>query len=672
MSNVSGPSAGDILITGGQLRFTETADAGDTVQREVNIPTNGGVTASSFARLKFTLGYSGVELDGTDEFRVDVSGDGGSNWTTLATYGSAAGNPPSNPSSQSFDIGAYAAANTRVRFYQVDALEAGEYWSVDDVKIEWGYYRDPALVFYDGRDKVGATSPVAMTRYVFPPNPGSVMAGGCEMFDTSQWGSSYVSPLGEDTAEPNNSSFEDVRWFIMAGPGGATIDVDANGDGDLLDANDLNGFVMAEGSRKVIDGINDGATLTVVAGNPVQVNLMTADDDDTYEFRWDALVPRPNWSNDYYTAIGTTRSPDAAGANGCTEVWVYNPNAVQITINWDRPGGSSYPTADGSFNVPANSAAPSPAGTNFLTNDNGARFWSAGGQVFSPISVTDCTRENSGGLIMDWGAPLVPTSQLTSEVLVGWAPGCSNESPDGICRDPGRNVTTDGSRNVVFVTAVANTTIYVDTNGSGITCPGGAGAEKTQVATALTSYRFIDDPTSRAYVHDTFTTQSYARDDSVTGWPAGIAWTTDWTEGNGETPTSASSRGNTSQYHRHRYVALAGTGLDERNGPHHPAHPQHLGQHFRPLELRAQFLFRPGRHRPHRRGCLRQRRHHPGSPSRPTPDPGTAQRLKCSTSAPTSPPTRPSASALWTTWRRATTGPSITCTSTMPPAATST
>jgi hypothetical protein len=130
--------AGDILVTGSQLRFAETADVADLIQREVNLPVNGGLTATGFARLKYSLGYSGVELDGSDEFRVDVSANGGGAWTTLATFGSAAGNPPTNPSSQTFDIGAYAAANTRVRFYQVDALEAGEYWYVDDVKVEWG------------------------------------------------------------------------------------------------------------------------------------------------------------------------------------------------------------------------------------------------------------------------------------------------------------------------------------------------------------------------------------------------------------------------------------------------------------------------------------------------------------------------------------------------------
>lgn len=555
VGGASGPGGGDLQITGGQLRFTET-EAADSIQRQVNIPVNGGVTSASFARLKFFLGYSTVELDGSDEFRVDVSPDG-TTWTTLATYGSAAGNPPANPSSQSFDIGANlptGGGNLYVRFYQVDALEAGEYWYVDDVRVEWGYYRDPGQVYYDGRDKVGSTSPVAMSRGAFPPTPGSVMAGASEMFATSQWGTYYVSPLGEDTNEANNDSFEDVRWFIMAGAGGSTIDVDANGDGDLNDANDLNDYVMIEGGRIVIDGINDGATLSVVAGNPVQVNLMTADDNDTFEFRWDALVPPSSWSNDYYSPIGTTRT-GAAGTNGCTEVWVYNPNGAQITVSWDRPGGSLYPTADGSFNVPANSAAVSPSATNLLTNGNGARFWTANGALFLPISVTDCTRENSNGRLMDWGSPLVPAHDLTSQVLVGLAPGCSNESHSGICHDPDSTAggTTpditgnDASRNVVFVTAVADTNIYVDTNGSGLTCTPGSpptvtGAERFQTgATALTSYRFTDDPTTRSYVHDNFATQSFSRSDSVDGWTGNQTWSRNWSEGGGETGNTPSS-----------------------------------------------------------------------------------------------------------------------------------
>lgn len=440
-----------------------------------------------------------------------------------------------------------------------DQFSAGDVIILDnDVVIEGTtpgpYTRSSAKIFYDGRDKVGTTSPVAMTRAAFPPTPGSVMAGGSEMFDTSQWGTSYMAPVGEDTVEPNNSSFEDVRWFIMAGAGGATIDVDANGDGDVADANDLNDFVLAEGGRVQVNGIFDGGTLTVVAGHSVQVNSMTADIDDTFEFRWDALVARPNWTNDYLTPVGTSRT-GTAGSNGCTEIWLYNPNPAQITVSYDAPGGNTYPTADGSFTVPANSAGASPNVTGLLENNNGARFWTAGGQVFSPISITDCTQENSNGRLMDWGAPLVPTNQLTREVLVGWAPGCSNESHSGICHDPDStaNGTTPDitanrySRNVVFVSALTATNIYVDTNGSGLTCSPGTpptitGAEQSQVgATPLTSYRFDDDPPSRSYVHDLFTTQSYARDDSVDGWAGNQTWTGDWTEGGGETPTAANA-----------------------------------------------------------------------------------------------------------------------------------
>ncbi|NLE60013.1 MAG: hypothetical protein GX616_16800, partial [Planctomycetes bacterium] len=127
--------SGDILVTSNRLQFDYTligsVDATDNIVRQVSIPVGGGVTASSFARLKFTLGYSGVETDATDEFRADVYN--GSTWTTLATYGTNAGSTPASGSSLSYDIGAYVnpAGNTQVRFYQVDNLETAEYWYVD-------------------------------------------------------------------------------------------------------------------------------------------------------------------------------------------------------------------------------------------------------------------------------------------------------------------------------------------------------------------------------------------------------------------------------------------------------------------------------------------------------------------------------------------------------------
>ena len=78
---------------------------------------------------------------------------------------------------------------------------------------------------------------------------------------------------------------------------------------------------------------------------------------------------------------------------------------------------------------------------------------------------------------MDWGAPLVPASQLTDRGagrprarLLQREPQRHLPRPGLRRRDHARITTNEGSRNVVFVTAVAATNIYVDTNGSGLTC----------------------------------------------------------------------------------------------------------------------------------------------------------------------------------------------------------
>ncbi len=105
-----------------------------------------------------------------------------------------------------------------------DVLHAGDVIILDNDVAVGGtspgpYSRNPSLVFYDGRDKFGATFAVAVTRAAFPIAPGSVMAGGSEVLDTSRWGTAYRAPLGENLVT-STEAFEDVRWFIMAGPGG--------------------------------------------------------------------------------------------------------------------------------------------------------------------------------------------------------------------------------------------------------------------------------------------------------------------------------------------------------------------------------------------------------------------------------------------------------------------
>ena len=307
-----------------------------------------------------------------------------------------------------------------------DSLQVGDVIVLDNFVIVDGspgsYYRDVAKVYYDGRDKLATTFPTTVSRAMWPTGSGSLQAGGVEMFPTALWGTQYISPMQEDASAPGVSTglFEDVRWFILAGAGGATVDVDANGDGDFLDINDLDDFILNEGDKQVVNGIQRGASLNVVSGNPVQVNVLYADTADTYEMRWSALIPRNNWSNDYYSSVGT----NPTGGTGCTLVWLYNPNTSPIIVNFVYGSGAS-----GTINVGANGNAYSPA----IPLDSGAHFFTDNpSDVFLPFSVTDCT---GGGQIMDWDTPLFATNQLTPDLLIGWAPGCTDESHLGVCRD---------------------------------------------------------------------------------------------------------------------------------------------------------------------------------------------------------------------------------------------
>ena len=392
-----------------------------------------------------------------------------------------------------------------------DTLQAADVVVLDNLVAVVGapggpYSRNPAQVFFDGRDKFQATSPIAAGRALWPTGPGSLQAGGVEMLEYNRWGDLYRFPFGESATFPTGL-FEDVRYNVVAGPGGSTIDVDTNGD-SIVDAT----YVLAEGGKQVIHAPSAGGTIQVVSGSNVQVTVAYSDTTDTYEMRWSALIPFGDWSNDYYSPVGT----DADDL--CTNVWVYNPNPAPITVSWTL----GNPVANGSFVVPAGTSA---ASNTTVGLNRGIRLYTAAFEVFLPFSVTDCSSSaGNQGQIYDWDTSLFPAEQLSAEILVGWAPGCTNESHLGTCRDAdgSPSLAASVSRSVVWISPLANTTVYVDTNGSGISCPGGAGAEQTIAAAALASYRIDDDPTSQNNVRDTFNSVSYSRDDGSEPWSA--AW----------------------------------------------------------------------------------------------------------------------------------------------------
>jgi hypothetical protein len=52
--------------------------------------------------------------------------------------------------------------------------------------------------FFDGRDRISVSLPVAITRSAYPAGAGSLMAGAVEVFDVSAWGKKYITPVGDE------------------------------------------------------------------------------------------------------------------------------------------------------------------------------------------------------------------------------------------------------------------------------------------------------------------------------------------------------------------------------------------------------------------------------------------------------------------------------------------
>lgn len=307
-----------------------------------------------------------------------------------------------------------------------------------------------AVIDFDGRDKIGASKPIAVTRTGWASGSDTLLAGSVEVYEYGQWGTEYRAPVGENIPDDTDyQMFSYTGLYIMAGPGGATISVDANADGDYTDANDINSLTIAEGvSRFVNGGVNVGAR--VISNNPVQVDILTGDRDSTYESRDSALLPVVAWSASYYTPVSTQ---DAGTGDSRTTVWLYNPSGSAITVNYEWYGGSS------SISVPLNGYAK----VLLTETTSGYHFYTTGGQDFYAFSTTDSASTNyDSNQAWDWGFSLIPEDSLSSQVINGL----------GIGRDPTSGTNPGENGNPVWVVTVGNGTapvnVYVDYDGDGL------------------------------------------------------------------------------------------------------------------------------------------------------------------------------------------------------------
>ncbi len=86
----------------------------------------------------------------------------------------------------------------------VDKFDAGDSVVIENV-VELDPGRNKLNIRFDGGDRIQASFPIAVTRGAYPKNPGSLMAGAVEVFDTNVWGTSFEAPMGRDTQFPTNA-----------------------------------------------------------------------------------------------------------------------------------------------------------------------------------------------------------------------------------------------------------------------------------------------------------------------------------------------------------------------------------------------------------------------------------------------------------------------------------
>ena len=283
--------------------------------------------------------------------------------------------------------------------------------------------RNPSQILWDARDHIAATKALVITRAAWPTSIGPVFAGAVGLLSTLDYGTNYLSPVGQDMT---NGLMKYVGLFVMAAQNNTAVTIDPNGNGV-----GTTNIVLNQGESYLVNGgVKKGGRVT--ATKPVQADLVIGHVGRSYASDWFTLYPVQEWSSSYYTPVSS-----AATQNQPAYVYLFNPNTNSIIINYNTLSGS------GTFSIPATNVfqfqMPVASGASF-SNVLGANFFAVCTVAASPQADTS----------YNWGFTLVPKAALTTQADVGWGPGSADGSVDG---------------SPVWVTPVAPTTVYVSYNG---------------------------------------------------------------------------------------------------------------------------------------------------------------------------------------------------------------
>lgn len=355
--------------------------------------------------------------------------------------------------------------------YPNDIIPAGGSIILDNTMV--ANPRNPANIYYDGRDKIVSSGQIAVTQVSGEPTRMPVQAIKTNVTSTYDFGQSFTIPLGQNF---NSQDFKYTALFIRASQDNTTVSIDKDNNGTLETTTVLN-----EGQCYFVNGgVLSGATVT--SDKPVGVEL-NAGGVDQYSIRNAPIYPATWYSNTYYTPVPTS---DNAGDNpkDTSVVMFYNSLNRPININWN----SGVP-ANGVINVPAKSTVRFPLA---YSTTAAYKFVNPTGESFTAIEIVDSYTPGGGGndgSTYDWSFNLISEARLTDYATVAWAPGGLD-----LVAPPGPDV----NGNPIWVTPSANTTIYVKYDGnisgsSGLVSPCGLKYDVSYSLNAL-HYLKIKDP----------------------------------------------------------------------------------------------------------------------------------------------------------------------------------
>ncbi|MBS1234427.1 MAG: type fimbrial biosis protein PilY1, partial [Nitrospirae bacterium] len=317
-------------------------------------------------------------------------------------------------------------------------------------------------VQYDGRDRLYvAGGTVSVNRESWEQALGNVFTISWDVYPVKPQMTTYILPFGEDLAgaPTNYESFVRVYALLQATEDTTVVQIDFDQDGtydtfctDKTRATCTPGtsVTLNRGEVFLLDNFavspqaapyNVVHTGTLIkASETLQVNYIAGHDTDNYQARGFSAFPRGFWDDEYYSPVDSSNGT----ATYPTNIYIYNPNSSDLTINYQTSTGS------GSFIVPANSTRSFQQLTgNYVPQGSGVYL--QGSDVFWGVTIID-----DGGPTHEWGYSLIPAFLLGDEQFIGWAPSGTTPSAAN-ANDAG-----------IFITpAQDNTRVFVDTNNDG-------------------------------------------------------------------------------------------------------------------------------------------------------------------------------------------------------------